>query len=525
MLRQMDSKFVTPRPVPQFNVINTFSTKKERTLPGQKKRAPPTPTPIISAYYSCPGPQKAHTISFKSKSDSALICSPHYNLSKEDTFFRQCFEIQANIGSGSFGDVFRVRSKEDGRMYAVKRSRVPFRGTTDRKEKLEEVRKMESLPHHPNCVRFYQAWEENQFLYIQLELCQSSLSEISEQQHELPEPLIWDYMIDLLLAIQHLHDNDLIHMDVKPENILLSMDGVCKLGDFGLVVNLKENLHDATEGDSKYLAPEVLGGLFSKKADIFSLGITLLELACDLDLPANGTLWHELRHGALPPSVTRHLSKELSTVLKMMMSPDVSSRPSASQLLQHPLLRSRRRWRCLKLGWHNACLSFRTTLVELLFRLFQLFLLIFLPIRALARKWRKPDFGSKPSTPVFQRPQPCNFANDYSFSDDEVSDLSSAVISGNDSTLGRPLNDSSPLPQNNSIEHRADEQPVSSTPLVLRGGRSSRHSSLRRSIFSRPTDHDSADDPQSNNMSYATPNKPIPRKLNDYFDAIASDSD
>ena len=125
-------------------------------------------------------------------------------------------------------------------MYAVKRSRVPFRGTTDRKEKLEEVRKMESLPHHPNCVRFYKAWEENQFLYIQLELCQTSLSEIAEQQHELPESLIWDYMIDLLLAIQHLHDNDLIHLDVKPENILLSMDGVCKLGDFGLVVNMRE---------------------------------------------------------------------------------------------------------------------------------------------------------------------------------------------------------------------------------------------------------------------------------------------
>lgn len=71
----------------------------------------------------------------------------------------------------------------------------------------------------------------------------------------------------------------------------------------------------------------------------------------------------------------------------------------------------------------------------------------------------------------------------------------------------------------------SDEQPVSSTPLVLRGGRSSRHSSLRRSIFSRPTDHDSADDPPSNNMSYVTPNKPIPMKLNDYFDAIASDSD
>ena len=220
----MDS-FATPRPVPQFNYVNTFSTKKvgfiiiimkssniyvsncsnfsqERSAPGQRKRAPPTPILFPSAYYSCPpGPQKAHTISFKSKSDSALINSPHYNLSKEDTFFHQCFYVEGNIGSGSFGDVFRVRSKEDGQMYAIKRSRVPFRGTTDRKEKLEEVRKMESLPHHPNCVRFYQAWEENQFLYIQLELCKTSLSEISEQEHELPESNIWDYMIDLLLVI------------------------------------------------------------------------------------------------------------------------------------------------------------------------------------------------------------------------------------------------------------------------------------------------------------------------------------
>ena len=236
---------------------------------------------------------------------ACAITSPLYNQSREDTYFRQAFDVQANIGSGSFGDVFRARCKEDGKMYAVKRSRVPFRGTTDRREKLEEVRKMESLPHHPNCVRFFRAWEERQYLYIQLELCATSLSQVAEAEHELPEATIWNYMVDLLLAIQHLHDNDLIHLDVKPDNILLSMDGVCKLGDFGLVVNVKENLGDAIEGDSKYLAPEVLSGRFSKAADIFSLGVTLLELACDLDLPANGQLWHQLRSGSLPPGFSR----------------------------------------------------------------------------------------------------------------------------------------------------------------------------------------------------------------------------
>lgn len=59
-------------------------------------------------------------------------------------------------------------------------------------------------------------------------------------------------------------------------------------------------MSSADEGDSKYLAPEMLDGRIGKAADIFSLGITLLELACDLDLPKNGVGWQQLRHGQLP---------------------------------------------------------------------------------------------------------------------------------------------------------------------------------------------------------------------------------
>lgn len=54
------------------------------------------------------------------------------------------------------------------------------------------------------------------------------------------------------------------------------------------------------EGDSRYVAPELLQGRFTKAADIFSLGITILELASKLELPKNGYLWHELRNGQLP---------------------------------------------------------------------------------------------------------------------------------------------------------------------------------------------------------------------------------
>ena len=85
-------------------------------------------------------------------------------------YLEQCFDVEKKIGEGSFGEVFQVRSKEDGRRYAVKRSRGAYRGTKDRKEKLGEVAKLEKMDPHPNCVQFFLAWEEKKHLYIQTEV-------------------------------------------------------------------------------------------------------------------------------------------------------------------------------------------------------------------------------------------------------------------------------------------------------------------------------------------------------------------
>ena len=57
--------------------------------------------------------------------------------------------------------------------------------------------------------------------------------------------MIWAYMVDLLKALQHLHDHDLVHMDIKPENIFIGMDGICKLGDFGLMIDLAKGESEA----------------------------------------------------------------------------------------------------------------------------------------------------------------------------------------------------------------------------------------------------------------------------------------
>ncbi|BFZ03969.1 hypothetical protein BsWGS_07008 [Bradybaena similaris] len=336
----------SPRPTPRFYPeAQTLSVKKLKGTP--KDNFPPRP-PVKS----CPplsrvfprrniAPFHAQSVSFRYPDTSVL--SPKYNEKSNDLYFEQLFTNVTPIGQGSFGEVFSCRSKDDGKYYAVKKSRQPFKGQFDRKCKMEEVAKHESLPPHPNCITFYRAWEERGYLYIQTELCKYSLQEYCHTNHSISELIIWNYMIDLLLALKHLHDHNLVHMDIKPENAFISQDGICKLGDFGLVIDLtqKRDVNDAIEGDPKYLAPELLEGKFGKHADVFSLGMFMLEMASDLELPRSGDNWHVLRNGSLPEQFLQGRSANMKDVIEKMLDLNYERRPTVDQLLALPYLRER----------------------------------------------------------------------------------------------------------------------------------------------------------------------------------------
>lgn len=147
--------------------------------------------------------------------------------------------------------------------------------------------------------------------------------------------------------MQHLHGKNYIHLDIKPENIMISRDGIFKLGDFGLLVDLKAlrdgNIKRAlnlSDGDAKYLASEVLDRVYTKACDIFSLGISMLELATDLVLPPNGPLWHQLRKEALPDEYYQNtVPAEIRAVIPHMMLFDYDKRPSVENLLQRPCVK------------------------------------------------------------------------------------------------------------------------------------------------------------------------------------------
>ena len=286
--------------------------------------------------------EKPHAVSFRALSDQtadSTLYSKFYDSKSSELYFEQCFVIEKKLGEGSFGEVMQVKSRDNNVKYAVKRSREKFKGEADRRRKLDEVRKHETLPDHPNCVKFIKAWEEKQRLYIQTELCSMSLQSYLEMVPQLPLEVVWKYLLDLLRGLHHIHSHKFVHFDVKPANIFLSLNGSCKIGDFGLVVDCaNDELNNAREGDNKYMAPELLEGVFTQKADVYSLGITILELSSSLDLPSSGMSWQLLRSGFIPFECASMIPFQLLAIIRWMMAPDYNQRPTIHDVLCHPTI-------------------------------------------------------------------------------------------------------------------------------------------------------------------------------------------
>uniref|UniRef100_A0A1I8A7P0 non-specific serine/threonine protein kinase n=1 Tax=Steinernema glaseri TaxID=37863 RepID=A0A1I8A7P0_9BILA len=327
----------------------TGSRKRKCRTEGwtSKKRLPSQlpSTPVLS--HSNTRPRFAYlrdpfTVLSGGRSTEEVMNNSLYRRSSKITYSKQCFEVKGRLGHGSFGDVFAVRERDTNNLYALKRFNEDRRWS----DALREVRNFELLPKHPNLLQLKLAWEEweeveeKRIMYVQTELCIGSLDQYI-RSFDLSELQVLYIMRDVLKALDALHQRGLIHCDVKPENILISTKGFCMLGDFGLVFDMAKD-KAGSDGDSKYLDTAMWGTNMPKPSmDIFSLGLTILELATKEELPKNGELWADLRHGILPenfvPKFTK-LSEKLQCTIRRMLESDPSLRPKASELLEESFL-------------------------------------------------------------------------------------------------------------------------------------------------------------------------------------------
>ncbi|CAH1121580.1 unnamed protein product [Ceutorhynchus assimilis] len=293
---------------------------------------------------SCPGPVKMPRNHSGNKKPTPLcfnnnvMLSPIYNPNLSVSYFEQVFKHLGIMGQGSFGTVIRVRSREDTKLYAVKQLKAHI-GSIDR---CAEVKNNELIGSNENCVRYFMSWEENYDTFILLEYCEISLQDFSKINRNLPEDLLWNVLYDMCHALSFLHKMTYIHLDVKPGNIMMRK-GHFKLGDFGLLVDVKmekrARVSTLSDGDAKYLAHEVLSGIYTTSCDVFGLGISIFELSTDIQLPEQGGLWHQLRHEVLPSWFYERVSYRLSTIIEKMVVSDYKLRPSAEKILTYGTLK------------------------------------------------------------------------------------------------------------------------------------------------------------------------------------------
>ncbi|KFM25991.1 putative protein kinase [Auxenochlorella protothecoides] len=200
------------------------------------------------------------------------------------------FEFLRLIGKTATSEVFCVRHRASGELFAVKRSRRRFRSKMQRERCLREVRAVAALPAHANIVSQYRAWQEGGHFHIQMDLCQGgTLLEALGQSHRMDDAALWRVAADVAAGLAFLHESGILHLDIKPENIYRDLGGAWRIGDFGLAV--ANESRDWEEGDGDCVAPELLNGAEpGPPADMFSLGASLYD-------GRRGGV-----HGAAPPS-------------------------------------------------------------------------------------------------------------------------------------------------------------------------------------------------------------------------------
>jgi NIMA (never in mitosis gene a)-related kinase 10 len=280
------------------------------------------------------------------------------NQSQAPTTYINEYAVYEMIGSGAFGRVHKVKKKNSDYFLAMKE--INTCSFSSLKEKnlgdiVNEVSIIRNNLKHPNVVKYFKTFKENDYLYIVMELIDGvSLSQhvrkLKERNELFKEDKIWNIFIQIVRALNYLHkEKHIVHRDLTSNNIMLGENDKITITDFGLA-KLKEN--DCSKmlsvvGTMFYSCPEIIKNEpYNEKADIWALGCVLYELCC-LEPPfftpnmlvlATKITQSDYDHSRL---VSNSYSEQISLVVRNCLIVDPAKRPDIigiSALIANKLL-------------------------------------------------------------------------------------------------------------------------------------------------------------------------------------------
>ena len=261
------------------------------------------------------------------------------------------YETLKKLGSGSYGTVYLVSERHrPERTWVMKRCNLQGMGSRERQSAFQEVQLLRDL-RHPHICSYQDSFVHkpaNQLCLV-MDYCDGGDLHQRVQVHRkdgklFSEPRVVSWLLQLTLALEYVHAKQVIHRDLKTQNVFLLADGATlKLGDFGVsrVLESPTDLARTCVGTPFYMCPELMRKQrYSYKADMWALGCVLYELTTlrhAFDAKDMQGLAMKIVRGRYPP-IPSTFSKDLALTTAALLHTNAAERPSAAALLQRPIL-------------------------------------------------------------------------------------------------------------------------------------------------------------------------------------------
>ena len=252
----------------------------------------------------------------------------------ESTILGEYYVLKDKIGAGCFSKVYKGFHNKTKNIVAIKK----IKNKNINEKYIEREINIISKLDHPNIIKMYEVISNKKYHYLVLEYCNMGDLSTYLEKNLLNEFSSKKIFIQLVEGLKYLYKNQIMHRDLKPQNILLKNDIEVKISDFGFA-NFYNNLDQTICGSPYYMAPEILTHKkYTNKADLWSLGIILYQMLVG-KLPYQSGSINELlneinsKQISLPPNI--NITLECNNLLNSLLEIDYNYRIDWNELFKH----------------------------------------------------------------------------------------------------------------------------------------------------------------------------------------------
>nr|XP_046240180.1 serine/threonine-protein kinase Nek4 isoform X2 [Scatophagus argus] len=251
------------------------------------------------------------------------------------------------VGKGSYGEVNLVKHKTDRKQYVIKKLNLITSSKRERRAAEQEAQLLSQL-RHPNIVTYRESWEGDDCqLYIVMGFCEGGdlYHRLKQQKGELlPERQVVEWFVQIAMALQYLHERNILHRDLKTQNIFLTKTNIIKVGDLG-IARVLENQNDMAStliGTPYYMSPELFSNKpYNHKSDVWALGCCVYEMSTlkhAFNAKDMNSLVYRIVEGKLPQMPSRY-DPQLGELIKSMLCKRPEDRPDVKLILRQPYIK------------------------------------------------------------------------------------------------------------------------------------------------------------------------------------------